>query len=102
MICGDKEWKNCQEEKLGCGGCFYNNLSSEEVEKCIKELTEVRPEKLDDKGLKLFKTIMQIIDERNELKKEKEELKIQIDYYKARYLEFNDAFIKGGKKLMEE
>lgn len=27
------------------------------------------------------------------------DLKTQRDYYKARYLEFNDAFIEGGKKL---
>lgn len=32
------------------GGCFYNGLSNEEVEQCIKELTEVRPEKLDQKS----------------------------------------------------
>ena len=62
---------------------------------CIKELTEVRPEKLDDKGLKLFKAIMQIIEERDELR-------VQRDYYKKMYAEFNNAFIQGGRKLTEE
>ena len=95
MICTGKEWNTCRDEKLGCKGCFYNGLSNEEVEQCIKELTEVRPEKLDDKGLRLFKAIMQIIDERDELR-------VQRDYYKARYLEFNNAFIQGGRKLTEE
>lgn len=54
------------------GGCFYDKLSDEEVEQCIKELKEVRPEKLDDKALRLFKAIMQIIDERDALRKEEE------------------------------
>lgn len=88
MICSGKEWDTCREERLGCEGCFYDSLSNEEVEQCIKELTEVRPEKLDDKGLRLFKAIMQIIDER--------------DYYKAECLKFKDTIIQGGRKLTEE
>lgn len=95
MICSSKEWDTCREERLGCKGCFYDSLSNEEVEQCIKELTEVRPEKLDDKGLRLFKVIMQIIDERDELR-------VQRDYYKKMYAEFNNAFIQGGRKLTEE
>ena len=95
MICSSKEWDTCREEKQGCKGCFYNSLSNEEVEQCIKELTEVRPEKLDDKALRLFKAIMQIIDERDELR-------VQRDYYKKMYAEFNNAFIQGGRKLTEE
>ena len=88
MICSSKEWDTCREERLGCKGCFYDSLSSEEVEQCIKELTEVRPEMLDDKGLRLFKTIMQIIDER--------------DYYKAECLKLKNTLIQGGRKLTEE
>lgn len=95
MICSSKERETCEVEKLGCKGCFYDSLSNEEVEQCIKELTEVRPEKLDDKGLRFFKAIMQILDEIEELRKQR-------DYYKARYLEFNNAFIQGGRKLTEE
>ena len=24
MKCGDKEWKHCRVEKMGCGGCYYD------------------------------------------------------------------------------
>ena len=62
-------------------------LSNEDIEKLIEDMTKVRPEMLDDKGLKLFNTIMKIIDERDTLIQER-------DYYKARYNEFNDYFLK--------
>lgn len=67
-------------------------LSNEEIEKLIEDMTKVRPEMLNEEALKLFNTIMKIIDERDTLIKER-------DYYKARYNEFNNAFIEGGKKL---
>ena len=35
------------------------------------------------------------------LQKENEDITQQRDYYKARYNEFNNAFIEGGKKLCE-
>lgn len=92
MICTSKERETCNQEKLGCKGCFYNSLTNEEVEECIKELKKVRPEILNDKGVRLFKAIMQIIEERDELK-------VQIDYYKARYLEFNEGMIAGMKAI---
>ena len=59
--------------------------NKKDIEKLIEEMTKVRPDQLSEEGKKLFNTIMTIIDER--------------DYYKARYLEFNNAFIKGEKKL---
>ena len=37
-------------------------MSNEEVEKVLKELEEVRPEKLNDKAKKLFEAIMKIAD----------------------------------------
>lgn len=37
-----------------------------------------------------------------EAKRTNAELQIQRDYYKERYLEFNNAFIQGGRKLTEE
>lgn len=49
MICSEKERETCQVEKRGCEGCYYRGLTNEEVEQCLKELTEVRPEKLSDK-----------------------------------------------------
>lgn len=62
-------------------------LSNEEIEKLIEDMTKVRPEMLNEEALKLFNTIMKIIDERDTLIQER-------DYYKARYNEFNEAFIK--------
>lgn len=67
-------------------------LNNEEIEKLIEDMTKVRPEMLNEEALKLFNTIMKILDERDTLIKER-------DYYKARYNEFNNAFIEGGKKL---
>ena len=62
-------------------------MDKKEIEKLIEDMTRVRPEMLDDKGLKLFKVIMQLLDERDTLIKER-------DYYNARYNEFNDYFLK--------
>lgn len=67
-------------------------MDKEEIEKLIEDMTKVRPEMLNEEALKLFNTIMKILDERDTLIKER-------DYYKARYNEFNNAFIEGGKKL---
>lgn len=66
-------------------------MINEEIEKLIEDMTKVRPEMLNEEALKLFNTIMKIIDERDTLIKER-------DYYKARYNEFNEAFIEGSKK----
>lgn len=66
-------------------------MDKKEIEKLIEDMTKVRTEMLNEEGLKLFNTIMKILDERDTLIKER-------DYYKARYNEFNNAFIKGGKK----
>lgn len=88
MTCKEKDRDTCNVEKMGCEGCFYNKTSNEEVEELIEDMTKVRPEKLNEEGLKLYNTIMRILDERDNLKKER-------DYYKARYLEFNERDIKG-------
>ena len=74
----------CQEEKMGCVGCAYY---SSDIQNLIEELTLVKPSELSEESLKLFKTIMKVLDERDTLIKER-------DYYKARYLEFNNTFIK--------
>lgn len=92
MICTEKERESCNVEKLGCNGCFYRELTNEEIEQCIKDLTKVRPEMLNEEALKLFNTIMKILDERDTLIKER-------DYYKARYNEFNDYFLKNNMTI---
>ena len=43
-------------------------MSNEECEKVLKELYEVRPEKLNDKAKRLFEAIMKIADERDSVK----------------------------------
>lgn len=84
MKCTSKEQDTCNVEKMGCKGCFYEE---NELESFIEQMTKVRPEKLNEEGLKLYNTIMRILDERDNLIKER-------DYYKARYLEFNERNTK--------
>lgn len=73
-------------------------MINEEVENLIEAMTKVRPEMLNEEALKLFNTIMKILDERENLIKER-------DYYKQRYLEFNDCFLKNNmniEKMLKE
>lgn len=79
MICGDKEWKHCRVEKRGCEGCYYNEAYKKDIENLIEELTKVRPEMLNDEALKLFNTIMAVLDERDMLKKTVEEQEVIIN-----------------------
>ena len=79
MICTDNEWKHCRVEKMGCKGCYYDQAYKEDVNKLIEELTKVRPSMLNDEALKLFNTIMAILDERDRLKKEIEEQQVIIN-----------------------
>ena len=45
-------------------------MSNEEAKKVLKELEEVRPEKLNDKAKRLFEAIMKIADDRDKAKQE--------------------------------
>ncbi len=45
-------------------------MTDEEINSIIDELNAVRPEKLDGEARKLFDTIMQIIDEKDDIKAE--------------------------------
>ena len=45
-----------------------------DIEKLIEQLTKVRPEMLNEEALKLFNTIMAVLDERDELIKRNKEL----------------------------
>lgn len=49
-------------------------LSKEEIENFIQEMTEVRPDKLNEEGLRLYNTIMQILDKNEQLETENKEL----------------------------
>ena len=61
-------------------------LSKEEIEKFIQEMTEVRPDELNKEALRLYNTIMQILDKNEQLETENKELK----EYKQRIIELND------------
>ncbi len=49
-------------------------LSKEEIEKFIQEMTEVRPEKLNEEALKLYSKIMEILDKNEQLEADKQKL----------------------------
>ena len=42
MFCTDKQWKHCQEEKMGHSGCFYNDDKNKEEMKENEEIRESR------------------------------------------------------------
>ena len=48
-------------------GCAYYKLNKKEIEKLIEDMTKLRPEMLNEEGLKLFNSIMKILDERETL-----------------------------------
>lgn len=50
-------------------------MTNEQAQKVLDELQGVRPEKLNNEAKKLFKAIMKIADERDNLKEEVEKLK---------------------------
>ena len=70
MICSERE--SCNVEKLGCEGCFYRELTKEEMEQWIKDLI-----------------------------KENTELKTQRDYYKREYSLYNKTLEEAIKALTE-
>lgn len=96
MICTGKEWDTCREERLGCGGCFYDKPNREEIEKAHQFIVNMEKE-----GYKYtaYGKEMYIIEN---VFKPIQDIETQRDYYKERYLEFNNAFIQGGRKLTEE
>lgn len=56
----------------------------EEIEKLIEALTKVRPEMLNKEALKLFNTIMAVLDERDRWKLKIKEIRDKaevMDYY---------------------
>lgn len=42
MFCTDKQWKHCQEEKMTCMGCFYDDDKNKEEMKENEEIRESR------------------------------------------------------------
>lgn len=59
-------------------------MEERNIEQFIEELTNVRPEMLNDEALKLFNTIMAILDERDRWRKKIKETRDKaevMDYY---------------------
>lgn len=65
MICTEKERKSCNEEKLGCEGCYYNKPSKEEIEeaKYLKEKEWVLEDCKNDISEEHIKNIFKYIDQ---------------------------------------
>lgn len=124
MICSSKERETCNEERLGCKGCYYDKPNKEEIYKIIlnskvtdynallNEIYAIRDKTKEVvdyticvNGYISVDVLNRTLDLEKKIKRlqqENADLKIQRDYYKARYLEFNNAFIQGGRKLTEE
>ena len=66
----------------------------EEIENLIEQLTKVRPEMLNEEALKLFNTIMAVLDERDKLIKRNEELEEKCQRYKKSKDEYKNKYIE--------
>lgn len=59
-------------------------MEERNIEQFIEELTKVRPSMLNDEALKLFNTIMAVLDERDRWRKKIKEIRDKaevMDYY---------------------
>lgn len=65
-----------------------------DIENLIEQLTKVRPEMLNEETLKLFNTIMAILDERDKLKRDNRELEEKCQRYKECKDEYNRKYIE--------
>lgn len=75
-------------------------LSNEEIEKAREILITIRDCEVDDSYIDY--KIDSVISLINKLENEIKTLTVAENYYKTRYLEFNNAFIEGGNKLTED
>ena len=41
MKCGDKEWQHCRVEKMGCTGCYYNEIEVKEYIRIHEEIAQI-------------------------------------------------------------
>lgn len=93
-ICTDKERETCQVKKCGCEGCEYNKIDEDE------KMLDILQTFVDLAKMSCIKEDLKDDIEATEWAIKKIDiLKIERDYYKKMYLEFNEAFIKGGGKL---
>lgn len=69
------------------------------IEKCNKydESVEIKGVSVGEE-YRILTTVCKALNHIEKLQKENEDITQQRDYYKARYNEFNNAFIEGSKK----
>lgn len=82
-------------------------MTINEANEILKELSkDVRPDKLNEKTLRLFNAIMKIADERDLLKSEnatlKKELNTQRKYYQNRLMKLQEKIIKLRESIQEK
>lgn len=41
MKCGDKEWQHCRVEKMGCKGCYYDEIEPGEYVRIHEEIAQI-------------------------------------------------------------
>jgi type IV secretory pathway VirB4 component len=70
------------------------------IEKCNKydESVEIKGVSVGEE-YRILTTVCKALNHIEKLQKENEDITQQRDYYKARYNEFNEAFIENGRKL---
>lgn len=76
-------------------------MTEKEVQKVLDELNTVRIEVLNDKAKRLFEAIMEIADERDELKKELEMLKDIKEIAESKVTELNPIRISKNKSVIK-
>ena len=82
-------------------------MTINEANEILKELSkDVRPDKLNEKTLRLFNAIMKIADERDLLKSEnatlKQELNTQRKYYQNRLMKLQEKLIRLRESIQEK
>lgn len=45
MKCGDKEWQHCRVEKMGCTGCYYDEIEVKEYIRIHEEIAQITKKK---------------------------------------------------------
>lgn len=76
-------------------------MTNEQAQKVLDELQEVRPEKLNNEAKKLFKAIMKIADERDNLKEEVEKLKDIKEIAESKVGELSPVRISKNKSIIK-
>lgn len=76
MKCSGDEWDHCRVEKMGCYGCYYNDIDIEKAKKIIKNSYVMSTKHcLDDENQQLKQALEILIQSIEKLEKENKALK---------------------------